>query len=204
MSQVLGWGILPASVQTSTETNDSQNSHLSSNFVGAPDAASYYSANNENDLLHNNNAKNNQSLFQNQQYGYPQQPKGTQNGYSNKTMDKNYVIGQQAPQAGWTGFGYGQQINQQMMPPQANYLDGSYDQQSMQYQQNVANQQQFMAAAQQQNLQTSQEIDSAKSDKARDAAERPLVRLSVNLIHTYKNINEVINLFNVNLIFIEY
>lgn len=151
------------------------------------DATSYY---NENELLHNNNAKNPVSqLFQGQQsYVYPQhfnysnlpQTKETQN----KPMDQNYV------QPGWTGF-YGQQPqmtqHHQMMP---NYMDNNFEQQAM-------------TAAYQQNLQNSQGTDSSKSsDKARDVSERPLVRLSVNLIHTYKNINEA-SVFK-NILFIDF
>lgn len=63
MSQVvagLSWYPSNNSVQTSAETNDSINNHLSSGFAQIPDSSSYYVANNENDRIQNNNAK---SLF---------------------------------------------------------------------------------------------------------------------------------------------
>jgi hypothetical protein len=137
------------------------------------DAASYY---NENELLRANNDKNPVSkLFQGQQpYVYPQHfnySNLSKETHANKPMDQNYV----QSQAGWAGFGYGQpQMAQhhQIMPQQPNYMDNTFDQQAIN-------------AAYQQNT------DSSKnSEKVREATERPLVRLSVNLIHTYKNINE--------------
>jgi hypothetical protein len=174
MSQVLnlGWGLLPAS----SENNETQNSHISANFVVAPEAASFYSANNENDKAQQS------SLFQSQQQYVYQQPnyanlQQSKNGYSVKGMEQNYVIGQ-PPMQLQSGYAYGQQV---MQP---SYMDGSYDPQ--QYQQ-ALNTQQFMAA--QQNVLANQSEKS--NEKGRDADERPLVRLSVNLIHTYKNINEV-------------
>jgi hypothetical protein len=68
MSQVvadLSWHPSNNGVQTSNETNGSQN--LSSGFLHGPDSSSYYGANNENDLLHNNNAKSLFLQFQQQQ-----------------------------------------------------------------------------------------------------------------------------------------
>jgi hypothetical protein len=93
-------------------------------------------------------------------------------------------------QGGWAAnmnFGYGQQQPQmtqnQLMQ---NYIDTAYDQQQFLHQPTIP---------------SNASADSAKANiKDRDAADRPLVRLSVNLIHTYKNINEVSYLQSIHLI----
>jgi hypothetical protein len=222
MSQVvgqfdIGWNLLssnPSNVVTSTDATDSQANALNANFVA--DSSAYYGSN-ENDLI---NAKNQQqhttaSLFQNQQMAsqYYQQPTymnlAGQNGYNSKSMDQSYLNQQQqkdpmADQGTWGSVNYSGQQQQQdyqgsmpytqmsqsaQLPIQTNYNSAAtaiYDQ-PMPYQKTLSNQQAPQLFTQQQQKQ--QEIQATGVKKTRD---RPVVQLSVNLIHTYKNINEVL------------
>ncbi|CAD5213625.1 unnamed protein product [Bursaphelenchus okinawaensis] len=144
-----------------------------------------------------------QSMFQQasahpQQYYQPQQPAANwnmdqsqyraqnQNFVQNPIYDQNYSYTNPVPSYGDRNVGlmdqqqYTPSQGRAVQPPQGSYYS-NYD-----HQQPSTSQQLYQNPQQLQKPEKEEKVD----DKPRTSEDRPVVRLSVNLITTYKNINE--------------